>query len=72
MKHWVIPTPTDLADPTNFLGIDTVNAVTCTEAIASINHFDPVSSRMQQNFARFDLSKLGPGESFTMTPDPIP
>jgi hypothetical protein len=72
LKHWVIPTPTDSADPASFIGIDTINAVTCTEIIASINHFDPVSPQMQQNFARFDLSKLGPGEPFAMTPDPVP
>jgi hypothetical protein len=72
LKHWVIPTPTDSADPASFIGIDTINAVTCTEVIASINHFDPVSPQMQQNFARFDLSKLGPGEPFAMTPDPVP
>ena len=73
MRHWRIALPGNTANLEDAFGIQTIEAVSCTEVIAGIGHIDTsVSNAAQQNFARFDLSKLGPGEAFAMTPDPVP
>jgi hypothetical protein len=72
MKHWRIVTPVDAVDRTRHFAIKKVDAVTCGEVFIEVSHFEPFSVHAQYNFARFDLSKIGPGEAFTMTPDPVP
>jgi hypothetical protein len=72
MKHWHLPMPSTGSDQSLLFGFSEVKLVTCTEVVATVNHYDPVSPATQQNFARFDLSKLGPGEAFTLTPAPVP
>jgi hypothetical protein len=72
MKHWRLLMPTSGTDKSTIFGFNEIKLVTCSEVVASVNHYDPLSPVIQQNFARFDLSKLGPGEPFAMTPDPVP
>lgn len=59
-------------DKATIFSLNEIKLVTCSEVVATVNHYDPISPAIQQNFARFDLSKLGPGEPFAMTPDPVP
>mgnify|MGYP007057239858 FL=1 len=72
LKHWRLPMPGAIPDNASLFSLQEVHVVTCTEAVVSVSHYDPISPQGQQNFARFDLSKLGPGEPFAMTPDPVP
>jgi len=72
MKHWRLPMPIFDPDRTRVFGSGEVKAVTCGEVFTTTSHFEPFSVHAQYNFARFDLSKIGPGEAFTMTPDPVP
>jgi hypothetical protein len=72
MKHWRLSMPDAGVTNAEYFSAAEPFLVTCSEVIAKAAHYDPVSPAYQQNFARFDLSKIGPGEAFAMTPDPVP
>jgi|GEM_PF-2106837 len=69
MKHWRISF-TGAGDRRTEVGFQDLLLVTCEEAILQIRETDPRSSYTQMNIARIDYAKLGPGEPFTVTPDP--
>ncbi len=72
MKHWRLSMPDAGVTNAEYFSAAEPFLVTCSEVIAKAAHYDPVSPAYQENFARFDLSKIGPGEAFTLTPDPVP
>jgi hypothetical protein len=72
LRHWRIPSPSNVTDTTQVFSAVTIHDVTCGEVAASLRYFDRATNRIQATFGRFDLTKLGPGEPFATIPDPIP